>query len=162
IGVFAAAMGCLAAALGLGTYIVLNTAPEVFFVGVACAFAGYLYTGGPLPIAYTPFGEFEVFIFMGPIMVGLTYYIQAGHVSASAIWASLPVACLVAAILLANNVRDVVADDQVGRHTIPVSLGRSAGLWIYVGLLAGAFVTTLGGVAVGSLPWPALLPLITL
>src|SRR6266540_945362 len=33
IGVFAAAMGCLVGALALGTYIVLNTAPEVFFVG---------------------------------------------------------------------------------------------------------------------------------
>lgn len=161
ITVLAAAMGCLVLALGLGTYIVGRTTPEVFLVGVACAFAGYLYTGGPLPIAYTPLGELEVFVFMGPVMVGLTYFIQAGQLSAPAIWASLPVGCLVASILLANNLRDHVADRQVGRRTIPVVLGRKVGLAIYVALLVGASLTTAAAVVMGALPWPALLPLIT-
>src|SRR3989475_11920636 len=115
-------------ALILGLYIVFRTAsPTVLALGLASAAGGYFYTGGPLPIAYTRFGELEVFIFMGPVIVGLSYFIQAGAVSPSATWASIPVGCLVASILIANNVRDVVADGKVGRHTIPVSLGRATG-----------------------------------
>lgn len=160
IDVFKAAIGCFVLAFALGLYIVGRTAPEVFLVGLACGLAGYLYTGGPFPIAYTPFGEIEVFLFMGPVIVGLAYFIQAGNIAPSAIWASIPVGCLVAAILLANNLRDIVADAGVGRRTIPVALGRPIGLAIYMILLAGAFTTPILGVALGWLPVTALLPLV--
>lgn len=160
IAVFKGAIACYAVAFGLGMYIVVRTSPEVLIAGIASALAGYLYTGGPAPIAYGPFGELEVFIFMGPVIVGLAYFVQAGELDAPALWASLPVGCLVAAILLANNIRDVAADARVGRRTIPVTLGRGAGLRLYGGLLAGAFVATAGGAALGTLPPTALLPLI--
>lgn len=162
IDVFKAAIGCFAVTLGIGLYIVARTTPEVFLVGLACALGGYLYTGGPVPIAYTPFGEVEVFIFMGPIIVGLAYFIQAGAVTPSALWASAPVGCLVAAILLANNLRDIVADQNVGRRTIPVTLGRNAGLVIYGALLGGAFIAPILGAGLGFLPVTAVLPLVTL
>lgn len=161
IDVFKAAIGCFVLALALGLYIVGRTTPEVFLVGLACALGGYLYTGGPLPIAYTPFGEIEVFLFMGPIIVGLAYFIQAGSLAPPAIWASIPVGCLVAAILLANNLRDIVADAGVGRRTVPVVLGRRIGLGIYTILLGGAFATTMLGAALGWLPVTALVPLVT-
>jgi 1,4-dihydroxy-2-naphthoate octaprenyltransferase len=162
IDVFKAAIACFVIALALGLYIVTRTSWEVFVAGVASALGGYLYTGGPVPIAYTPFGELEVFVFMGPVIVGLAYFIQAGAVAPAAIWASLPVGCLVAAILLANNLRDVVADGRVGRRTVPVALGRRMGMAIFGGLLAGAFFIVAGAVATGALPATALLPLITL
>jgi 1,4-dihydroxy-2-naphthoate polyprenyltransferase len=159
--VFLAAVGCFVVAFVLGLYIVFNTSPAVLVAGLASAAGGFLYTGGPLPIAYTPFGELEVFIFMGPVIVGLAYFIQAGDLSASAIWASIPIGCLVASILLANNLRDVVADGKVGRHTIPVTLGRNAGLMIYIALLVGAFVSVLLAVGLGSLPVTSLIVIIT-
>jgi len=160
--VFKAATACYVIALVLGLYIVFRTSPVVLLLGLASAAGGYLYTGGPRPIAYTPFGELEVFIFMGPVIVGLAYFIQAGSFAPSAIWASLPVACLVAAILLANNVRDVVADGRVGRRTVPVVLGRKAGLGVFVALVAGAYVVATAAVALGFLPLSALLPLLTI
>ena len=160
--VFRVGVACYLVALVLGLYIMSRTSPVVLLLGLASAAAGYFYTGGPMPIAYTPFGEVEVFIFMGPVIVGLAYFIQAGSFGPSAIWASLPVACLVAAILLANNVRDVGADARVGRSTIPVVLGRRAGLGSLVALLAAAYVITVGAVMLRYLPVTALLPLITL
>jgi 1,4-dihydroxy-2-naphthoate octaprenyltransferase len=160
--VFRAATACYVIALVLGLYIVSQTSLLVLVLGLASAAGGYFYTGGPRPIAYTPFGELEVFIFMGPVIVSLAYLIQAGSLAPSAIWASLPVACLVAAILLANNVRDVVADGRVGRSTIPVVLGRNTGLAIYVALVAGAYVAAIGAVAFRFLPLTAVLPLLTI
>ena len=160
--VFKAATACYVCALILGLYIVYRTSPIVLLLGLASAAAGYLYTGGPLPIAYTPFGELEVFLFMGPVIVGLAYFIQAGSLAPPAIWASLPVACLVAAILLANNVRDVVADAEVGRRTVPVVFGRRVGLSIFAGLVAGAYVFVAAAVLLRYLPPTALLPFVTL
>lgn len=159
--VFAAAVGCFAAALALGLLIVVQTDPVVFLVGVVCALAGWIYTGGPRPIAYTPFGELEVFLFMGPIMVGLSYFIQAAGVSSSAIWASAPVACLVAAILLANNVRDMEPDARSGRRTLPILAGKSAAVGVYAALVGGAFVATGAAVALREIPPTALLVFFT-
>lgn len=162
IAVFSAAIGCYVVALMLGLFIVVRTSPEVLVWGLASALAGYLYTGGPLPIAYTPLGEAVVGVFMGPIIVGLSFYIQTGAVTAGALWASVPIGCLVAAILLANNLRDIIADARAGRHTIPIALGRTSGIVIYAALLAGAYLSVIAATALRLLPPTALLALLTL
>lgn len=158
--VFGAAILCFALALALGIYIVLRTDPMVFWIGVASALAGYVYTGGPFPLAYTPIGELEVLVFMGPVIVGLAYFIQAGHLSPVALWASAPVGCLVAAILLANNLRDMQEDHQAGRKTLPLVVGKTTALAIYAFLMLGAFLATAAGVALLALPPTALLVLV--
>ncbi len=162
IAVFAAATSCFFVALMLGIYIVLNTSTSVLFWGMASALAGYLYTGGPLPIAYTPFGEPTVGFFMGPVIVGLAAFIQTGTLTAAAMWASLPIGCLVAAILLANNIRDIVADARAGRRTIPIALGRRASIAVFALLFGGAYVGAIAAVLLRELPVTALLPLVTI
>ncbi len=162
IAVFAAAISCFFVALMLGIFIVLNSSTSVLFWGMASALAGYSYTGGPLPIAYTPFGEATVGFFMGPVIVGLAAFIQTGALTPAALWASLPVGCLVAAILLANNIRDIVADTRAGRHTIPITLGRGAGIGIFALLLGGAYAGVIVAVLLRVLPVTALLPLATI
>ena len=37
---------------------------------------GYLYTGGPIPISWTPFGELFSGLFMGMIIIVLSFFIQ--------------------------------------------------------------------------------------
>jgi 1,4-dihydroxy-2-naphthoate polyprenyltransferase len=162
IAVFAAAIACFLVALMLGIYIVLHSSTSVLFWGMASALAGYLYTGGPLPIAYTPLGELTVGFFMGPVIVGLAASIQTGTLGPPALWASMPIGCLVAAILLANNIRDIVADARSGRRTIPIALGRQAGIAILAMLLGGAYVGVVAAVLLRELPPTALLPLVTL
>lgn len=161
--VFRVAAACYVVAAILGLYIVFTTSsPIVLLLGLTSAAGGYFYTGGPWPIAYTPFGELEVFVFMGPVIVCLAYFIQVGSFAPSAIWASLPVGCLVAAILMANNVRDVVADGRVGRRTVPVVLGRRASLRVFVALVAAAYVVVAAAVLFSYLPATSFLPFITL
>ena len=52
---------------------------------------GYLYTGGPIPISWTPFGELFSGLFMGMIIILLSFFIQTGNVQGYAVWLSIPI-----------------------------------------------------------------------
>ncbi|MGD6817032.1 1,4-dihydroxy-2-naphthoate polyprenyltransferase [Metabacillus sp. 84] len=108
----------------LGVYICLESSWWIAVIGTLCMIAGYLYTGGPLPIAYTPFGELTAGLFMGVVIILISFYIQTGTVSMNAFLISLPVSLLVGAILLSNNIRDLDGDKENGRKTLAILMGR--------------------------------------
>ena len=41
---------------------------------------GYLYTGGPFPISWTPFGELFSGVFMGMFIIVIAFFIQTGNI----------------------------------------------------------------------------------
>ncbi|WP_338750840.1 1,4-dihydroxy-2-naphthoate polyprenyltransferase [Bacillus sp. FJAT-52991] len=143
-----------AIALLLGIYICANTTWWIAVVGIICMAAGYFYTGGPVPIAYTPFGELTAGFFMGFVIILLSFYIQTGFVSNSSILISVPISILVGSILLANNIRDLDGDKENGRKTLAILVGRQRAIQ----MLAGMFIVSFAWVAalvvfeVGS-PW---------
>lgn len=156
------ALGCLLVALPFCLVLVARTGWPVLAAGLLSVLGAWIYSGGPKPVAYTPFGELEVFIFMGLIQVALGYIVHTGTLEPPVLWAALPVACLVAAILLANNLRDQVGDAARGRRTLPIAIGRGPALGVLLGLILGAYATLTVGVALGMFAWPALLPWLTL
>src|SRR5699024_2780925 len=108
----------------LGLYISIASSWWVAVIGLIGMLFGYLYTGGPLPIAYTPFGELFSGFLMGTVIIGISYFIQTLTLSTDVIWISFPIAIFIGAILLANNIRDLDNDEQSGRKTIAILLGR--------------------------------------
>lgn len=118
----------LAALLGL--YICYESSWMLLVVGGISMLIGYLYTGGPYPIAYTPFGELFSGIVMGMLIVLISTFIQVGSVPNSAILLSIPSALLVAAIMLSNNIRDIVEDKKGGRKTMAILVGRKNAITI--------------------------------
>src|SRR5699024_2076784 len=72
----------------------------------------------------TPFGELFAGLFMGTVIIGISYYIQTLTLTSTVIWVSIPVAIFIGAILLANNIRDLDGDQDSGRRTIAILLGR--------------------------------------
>ena len=80
----------------LGIYICYESSWMLLVVGAASMLIGYLYTGGPYPIAYTPFGEFFSGVVMGMLIVLIATFIQVGSVPNFAIFLSIPSALLVA------------------------------------------------------------------
>ncbi|MBI5929488.1 MAG: 1,4-dihydroxy-2-naphthoate octaprenyltransferase [Chloroflexi bacterium] len=137
-GIVTLVLGCL-----IGLYFVAVTGLLVLWLGVGGAIVVILYTAGPLPLAYIGLGEIAVFIFMGPLIVLGTYYVLAEKVNNDTIWASLPIAFLVANILHANNLRDLEADKARNKRTLAVIFGRRFAVLEYQFLTAGAFVATL-------------------
>ncbi|WP_010195201.1 1,4-dihydroxy-2-naphthoate polyprenyltransferase [Bacillus sp. m3-13] len=122
----------------LGVYICMNSTWWLAAIGTACMAAGYFYTGGPYPIAYTPFGEIVAGFFMGFVIILISFYIQTGTISDTAMLISIPVSILVGAILLANNIRDIVGDEENGRKTVAILLGRKNAIL----LLAAMFIVS--------------------
>jgi 1,4-dihydroxy-2-naphthoate octaprenyltransferase len=137
-------------------------------VGLVCSIAGWAYTGGPRPYGYLGFGELFVFIFFGLVATGGSAYVQhapfvvslAGHLFSYqydwwfAFWAGVPVGLLAAALLQANNLRDIGTDTESGKKTLAVRLGRRrAGLFYCLTLVAVAFSI---GVLASYRPWSLL------
>jgi 1,4-dihydroxy-2-naphthoate octaprenyltransferase len=152
----------LTGALLCGLYLVAMVTPWLLLVGAVSVLGAYLYSGGPKAVAWTPFGEVQVFILMGLLLVGLGYYVHAEQLPTAVLLAALPVCCLVAAILLGNNLRDMAGDAEKGRRTLPIVLGRTAGLGVLAGLLFGSFLLIVLAALVGAAPWLALLGLVAL
>ena len=98
----------------------------IFVIGLISIAAGYFYTASPIALGYTALGEPTVFIFMGPVMVLGAYYAEALHFAWQPFIASLPIAFLVAAILHANNIRDIDTDVVKHKMTLANLLGRRA------------------------------------
>jgi len=132
------AFGLYGLSILLGIYICMNSSWWLAVIGLICMAAGYFYTGGPLPIAYTPFGEIVAGFFMGMLIILISFYIQTGTVSAVSILVSIPIVILVGAILLANNIRDLDGDKEFGRKTLAILLGRKGAIY----LLAGMFIVS--------------------
>jgi 1,4-dihydroxy-2-naphthoate octaprenyltransferase len=125
-------------ATSLGIYICMHSTWWLAAIGTGCMAAGYFYTGGPYPIAYTPFGEIVAGFFMGFVIILISFYIQTGSISATAMLISIPISILVGAILLANNIRDIVGDKENGRRTVAILIGRKNAIW----LLAVMFIVS--------------------
>jgi 1,4-dihydroxy-2-naphthoate octaprenyltransferase len=135
------ALFCYTVALFLGIYLVVVGGWPILVLGCLSALGGYLYSAGPKPIAYTPASEVAVFLFMGVLIVVIAYAVQdPGSFPLRVPLAALPIGGPVAAILLANNIRDMGSDRRGGRRTLPIVLGREVGVLIYRVLLLEAYV----------------------
>ncbi len=121
----------------IGLYICLMSSWWVAVIGIICMLAGYFYTGGPIPIAYTPFGELVAGFFMGNVIILIAFFIQTETVTMKSFLISLPIALLVGAILTANNIRDLDGDKENGRKTLAILLGKKNSIIF----LAGMFLT---------------------
>ena len=125
--------------------------------------------GLAIVVAYTPWITRHPLVCLlapglgfGPLMVMGTAFVLSGHYTASAAWASLAPLFLVSELLLINQFPDIDADRTVGRHHLPISIGRVRSSHIYVGFLLAAFATIAAGPLLGLLPAWALLGLLPL
>ena len=146
----------------IGLFLVSQTGLIILWIGIAGVLVVILYTASPYALAYIGLGELAVFIFMGPAIVFGTYYVLTEDINYRTISAALPVAFLVAAILHANNLRDLEADREGGKHTLAVRFGRRFAQWEYLFLTLGGHVMALILVGLGVAPITALLVLVTL
>jgi 1,4-dihydroxy-2-naphthoate octaprenyltransferase len=151
--------GLLALGLGLAAGVVLAIlcGLPVLWLGLAGVVGGYFYSGGPFGLKYWALGDVLVFVMMGPLMVLGTEFVLTGRFTVTALIVSMPVGCLVAAILSGNNVRDIRFDRQAHSRTLENVLGLRGAKALYCGLVIAAHVTVVAMVAARvASPWTLL------
>lgn len=157
--------GAIATVIGgslIGLLLVAHSGPALLWIGIGGVLVVITYTAGPFPLAYNGLGEIAVAIFMGPLMVLGAYYVMARQLDLVPVVAALPIALMVAAILHANNIRDMDADRAVNKRTLAVRLGLRAARVEYWLLVGGTYVALVALVLLGVIPPTGLIALITL
>jgi 1,4-dihydroxy-2-naphthoate octaprenyltransferase len=138
----------------IGIYICIHSSWWLAVIGTICMAAGYFYTGGPVPIAYTPFGEIVAGLFMGNIIILLSYFVQTSMISIESVLISMPISILVGAILLANNIRDLDGDKEAGRKTLAIIVGRKNAIRVLAGLFIVSYLWVIALIAINiASPW---------
>jgi 1,4-dihydroxy-2-naphthoate polyprenyltransferase len=140
----AAAFACFGVASVAGVSLVALTGHWwLLAVGAGCLAGAWFYTGGSRPYGYSGFGEAAVFVFFGLVAVLGTSYVQSGTISWAGVAGAVAMGSFSAAVLVANNLRDVPTDATAGKRTLAVRLGDRRTRLLYFGLLAVPFVVTL-------------------
>ena len=94
----------------LGLFIASQTSFLLIPIGIVCMAVGYLYTGGPFPISWTPFGELFAGVFWVWIIILISFFIQTDNLQGYAVWISIPIVITIGLINMANNIRDRVKE----------------------------------------------------
>ncbi|MGO2053203.1 1,4-dihydroxy-2-naphthoate polyprenyltransferase [Glutamicibacter sp. BW80] len=147
-----AAFGCFGLAAILGFLLVILSASwPLLLVGVAAIFAAWGYTGGKNPYGYRGWGDLYVFIFFGLVATLGTTYTQIGQLTLASLLGAIGTGLIGCALLMANNVRDIPTDREVGKITLAVRLGEQSARLSYVLMLSAAIVLPL--LLTGSNGW---------
>lgn len=111
---------------------------------------------------YKGLGEPFVFILMGPLLFCSSFYVASGTLTALAIWPAIACGCLVTAILLINNLRDLNMDASAGFITLPMRLGKRRTKLLYCALIATPYILLPVLFFTGTAHTGILLPLLSL
>jgi 1,4-dihydroxy-2-naphthoate polyprenyltransferase len=140
-----------------GLLLAITTAWWLVLVGLVSIVAAWYYTGGRRPYGYMGLGEVMVFVFFGLVAVMGTTYVQTETLPLASFFAAVGVGALACAILVANNLRDIPTDSEVGKRTLAVVLGAEHTRYLYA-FLVGVAAISLVGVALVT-TWASLLGL---
>lgn len=135
-----------------GLYLIWYAGWPIFVIGVVSIIAALGYTNGPVPYGYYGLGELFVFIFFGLVATVGTRYVFGSSIPSEVWVGGIVMGLLAAAILEANNIRDIDTDKAAGKRTLEVVLGRQNSRYLYAATVWSAFVLILFGSMVGWLP----------
>ena len=160
--IMAIALSFYGIALLLGIYICAMSSWWIAAVGLVCMLIGYLYTSGPYPIAYSPFGELVSGTVMGMGIVLIAFFIQTKMITLEAVLLSVPSMILVGAIMLSNNIRDIVGDTEGGRKTMAILVGRHNSVYILSLFFIISYLWIVGLVIIEDITYWALIVLLSI
>jgi 1,4-dihydroxy-2-naphthoate octaprenyltransferase len=106
--------------------VILSGIYWLLAVGAISVVAAWFYTGGKKPYGYAGLGEVFVFVFFGLVATTGTTLVQAGTINLESWIAGIATGLFACAVLIANNLRDLVQDKAAGKRTLSVRIGDRA------------------------------------
>lgn len=134
----------------------------VLAFGLAGFVLSVAYTAPPLRLKKRGLGEPDVLVVWGPLMVCGTYYSAVGSVGWDIVLASIPYGLLCTTVLMGKHIDKIPYDEPRGIRTLPVILGAARARTATLVMLVGFYVLVAVAVALGAMPWPALLVVLAL
>lgn len=156
------AVFCVVTGSLIGLYLLTQSGPLLWAIGIGGVLVAITYTAGPFPLAYHGLGELAAGIFMGPAIVVGAYYVMAASAPLELVAISIPIGLMVAAILHANNIRDIESDRAVNKRTLAVITGLPFARREYAFLVYGTYITLIALILTGLVPPLAILAFLTL
>lgn len=149
-------------AFSLGLLAVVVRGIPLLILGIIGIAGGCFYTVSPIGYKYKGLGDFFVFLFMGVLLGAGSFFVLTGTVTGNAVIASLPMGLLIAAVLNANNIRDIAEDKKAGIKTLAIKLGSKKSKIEYYLLILGAYIPVIILMFTGGISLWALLFLLTI
>ncbi|MFC1693869.1 prenyltransferase [Candidatus Latescibacterota bacterium] len=128
----------------------------------------FMALGGVTVVIYTDYltkcmlGEIAAGFALGSLVVLGAYYVQAGSLTSTIVWASIAPGLLTMLLLLLNEFPDAEADKVGGRRHLVIVLGKQRAAVVYSILLASVYIILVLGVITGELPGTVLISLATI
>lgn len=152
---------CFALTAAVGLVFVWIRGWPILVIGLIGMAGGFFYSCDPIGYKYRGLGDPLVFCLMGPLMVVGSFFVLTGSYVHSALLVSLPIGCLVAAILSANNLRDIAHDSRLGIKTTAGLLGHRRARQEYAALVLSAYGFVAALLLMRMLPLWSLLTFLT-
>ena len=146
-------------ALALGSWLIWQRSGLTGNLMLAGAFFVLFYTW---PLKYYGMGEPAVLMVWGPLMVGGTFYVVAGHWSWEVCWLSVVFALGPTSVIFGKHIDKLDEDRRKGVYSLPVILGESISRKVVIGLLVAQYLLSALLVVIGSFGWALLLVFIQL
>ncbi|MHA1771542.1 MAG: 1,4-dihydroxy-2-naphthoate octaprenyltransferase [Candidatus Thorarchaeota archaeon] len=153
---------CFGVAVVIGLYLYIQLGIVILILGIIGAASGFFYTAPPLRLVSRGIGEIFIGLNFGVLMTLGAYYVQAVALDWEPVWASIPVALLISAVLYINEFPDFEADKAAEKYTVVVRLGRPRAAKGFALLMAVTYLVMLVVVYLHLVHEYLLLGLITL
>ncbi len=132
----------------LTLYLSLNhigSGPALFLLitGLVAIGAAYAYTASDKPYGYQGLGDVAVFIFFGLVAVKGAYFLQTGYLDLWVLMPATSIGLFSTGVLNINNLRDFETDQEAGKYTMPVRMGKHQGKVYHLCLLSLGCLFTL-------------------
>ena len=138
---FRVGLGCFLIATIIALYLVAQVGQGLLWLALVGIIWALGYTLEPVNYKRRGLGVPLVFWLMGVLMVVGSYFAVTGQFSLAVVYQSVPVSLLTALLLLSNELRDYESDREAGIQTLTVRVGYASSVWLYRGLLIGAYCT---------------------
>lgn len=148
----------------IGIYLAYQTSWVILWLGMFSYAMGIFYSAGPKPLSSLPVGEVTSGVTMGIIIPLICVYLNVYDLTSfntsliiNVTIMSLPAACAIANLMLANNTCDLEEDILNNRHTLAFYLGKDKAVTLFQGLALASFIFATLGVIFRIVPMTVLL-----
>jgi len=158
--VYFSGVAFFALAFILGIPLIMKGGWVIALIMTLSIISGYLYTGGPTPLAYHGLGDAFVILFFGLISTSAIYYVQTLTMDMKPIIAGLQIGLLCTVLIAINNLRDHEQDAKVHKNTLAVRFGVTFSRLEITALVLVPFLLTYywyhtGCLMAAVIPWGA-------